>query len=81
MMVEIVTATGIKVFKEIEGDLNLIYSESAGLNEYSNPKYENQNIVESEADFNGDGYDDIIYSTLNISEPVVTVFLMVCNLQ
>ncbi len=69
---EIVTATGIKVFKEIEGDLNLIYSESAGLNEYNNPKYENQNIVESGADFNGDGYDDIIYSTLNISEPVVT---------
>ena len=69
---EIVTATGIEVFKEIEGDLNLIYSESAGLNEYNNPKYENQNIVESGADFNGDGYDDIIYSTLNISEPVVT---------
>ena len=69
---EIVTATGIEVFKEIEGDLNLIYSELAGLNEYNNPKYENQNIVESGADFNGDGYDDIIYSTLNISEPVVT---------
>ena len=81
---EMIVTSGIEVYKDTEGiidiidsetikeSLELVYSESSGVNSYNNPNYNNQNIVLSGADLNGDAYNDITYSTLNTSEPVIT---------
>ena len=81
---EMVSTSGLKVYidensssnftssNDIEESLELIYSESAGVDSYNNPNYSNKNIIDSGADFDGDGYNDITYSTINTSEPVVT---------
>ena len=69
---EAIITSGFKVFEEILDSLNLIYTESSGFNAYNNPNFNQQNIIESGADFNNDGYNDISYWTLNTNEPIIT---------
>ena len=74
---ELIVASGVNVFKDTSEELDprnleLIYSESSGLDSYNNPNYINQNIVESGADFSGNGFNDITYSTITTSESMIT---------
>ena len=69
---EAIVTSGIEIYKEVSDSLQLFYSESSGLNNYGNPNFNDENIIETETDINNDGLNDINYWSLNTQQPVIT---------